>query len=534
MNDLENLELPEHIDILDFFPHEEYRQYQKQTILEIRDYFKAGYEFVILESPTGSGKSAIGLTTGLYYNKAYLLTSQKILQTQYENEYASSDIKILKGKNNYPCIFLDGKETCDNGFCLIGKCPVRSDCFYEIAKREAMGSKIALMNYTYFLNVMKYTTVFKERNVLILDEAHNVEKILMGFIEFSFSTAYLSRLGITSKIPDYENVSQYIPWMIEVQKKINQLMATIVDQLAKFKEESTLYEDKIKELSKEIEMLERLNDKVQNFLDSYNQTEWIFDIAVNEKLKRKTITFKPLTVSYFARSFLFQYCDKKILMSATILDKDNFCKSLGIPFDKAIFIQNPSTFPASIRPIYLTNSGKMNKTEIDGALPNIVADINKILNHHNNEKGLIFTNTYKIAKYIQENLENNFKRRLMLHDENNRDDVLDKFMKSQGPKVLMSPSMYEGIDLKDDLARFVVIVKIPYLFLGDKQIKRRMETDYDWYIWKAALILVQAAGRGVRHKEDECTTYIMDSGTRWFLMKNKKFFPQYFLDAIKN
>ena len=172
-------------DILDFFPHDDYRKYQKQTILETRDYFKAGYEYIIIESPTGSGKSAIGLTAGLYYNKGYLLTSQKILQNQYENDYASNDIKILKGKGNYPCVFLDGSEMCDNGFCLIGKCPIRSECTYEIAKRQAISSKVVLMNYAYFLNIMNYTTVFNKRRVLSLAEAHNVEKLLLGFIEFN-------------------------------------------------------------------------------------------------------------------------------------------------------------------------------------------------------------------------------------------------------------------------------------------------------------------------------------------------------------
>ncbi len=521
-------------DILEFFPHDDYRKYQKQTILEIRDYLKAEYEYVILESPTGSGKSAIGLTAGLYYNKGYLLTSQKILQTQYENDYASNDIKILKGKNNYPCVFLDGREMCDNGFCLVGKCPIRGECTYEIAKRQAIASKIALMNYTYFLNIMNYTSVFKKRNVLILDEAHNIEKILMGFIEFNFSTFLLSRLGVTSKIPDYKTVAEYIPWMEKILIKVNKLMGILSSELKEIKIDYESHTERIKEIKKELDALDRQRDRMNTFLDSYSHTEWIFDLTENVKLRRKVITFKPLTVSYFANDFLFQFCDKKILMSATILDKDAFCNSLGIDREKAVFIQNPSTFPIENRPIYLTNSGKMNKKTIDATLPNIVRDVQKVLEYHEGQKGLIFTHTYKIANHIRLNLKSPLRRRLMLHDDKNRDQVLNTFMQSKGPNVLVSPSMYEGIDLKDDLARFVIIVKIPYLFLGDKQIKRRMEIDYDWYVWKAALILVQAAGRGVRHEKDECTTYIMDSGFRWFMTKNGYLFPEYFTSAIQN
>lgn len=142
--------------------------------------------------------------------------------------------------------------------------------------------------------------------------------------------------------------------------------------------------------------------------------------------------------------------------------------------------------------------------------------------------------TYKIAHYIQENIDPRFKERIVLHDSENRAEILKIFMETNEPKVLVTPSMTEGVDLKDDLARFVVIVKLPYMYLGDKQIKKRMEIDPEWYRWKTALTLIQAAGRGVRHEKDFCTIYIMDSQFGYFLKQNMKFFPKYFVDAIKN
>lgn len=142
--------------------------------------------------------------------------------------------------------------------------------------------------------------------------------------------------------------------------------------------------------------------------------------------------------------------------------------------------------------------------------------------------------SYRIANYIKENIDPKYQSRLILHDSESRIGALKVFLEAKEPKVLITPSMTEGVDLKDDLARFVVIVKLPFMFLGDKQIKKRMELDNEWYKWKTALTLVQAAGRGVRHEKDFCTIYIMDSQFNYFLKQNRKFFPQYFVDAIKN
>ncbi len=40
------------------------------------------------------------------------------------------------------------------------------------------------------------------------------------------------------------------------------------------------------------------------------------------------------------------------MITATILDKDDFCKSVGLPSDEAKFIHVPSGFPLQNRPIY--------------------------------------------------------------------------------------------------------------------------------------------------------------------------------------
>lgn len=517
-------------DVLQFFPHTTFRPFQKETIVEIKDFLESEeIENVVLESPTGSGKSAIAICLGLYFKSAFLLTSQKILQDQYTKDYSSNRVCVLKGRNNYPCKFIEG-FTCEDSYCSTKECPVKPECYYEIAKLKAVESHVALMNYKYFLCITNFTGTFPDRKLLICDEAHSLDDECMSFVEFNFSSFYLSKLGITAKIPVYDKLYDYVVWLQTILIKIKERKKEVQDRL----KNKFLDVEIISELQKELENLTDQGQRVQSFLDSRDKVEWIFDISVNEKLRSKTISFKPLTVGYFAKRLIFRHAEKKLFMSATILDKESFCKNLDIDVSKTKFIQVPSTFSPDIRPVILTRSGFLGKNDIDKSLPKVVSDVARILDFHDNVKGLIHTHTYKIAHYIKDNIEERLKNRIVLHDSETRTETLNQFILTEEPKVLVTPSMTEGIDLKDDLARFVVIVKLPFMFLGDKQVKMRMEIDNDWYKWKTALTLVQASGRGVRHENDNCTIYIMDSQFSSFLKQNSKFFPKYFVEAIKN
>ena len=69
----------------------------------------------------------------------------------------------------------------------------------------------------------------------------------------------------------------------------------------------------------------------------------------------------------------------------------------------------------------------------------------------------------------------------MTHDSTNRELVLQARENCTKPSVLISPSMMEGVDLSGDKSRFQIICKIPFPFLGDKVVQKRMKLHKDWY-----------------------------------------------------
>ena len=92
---------PNKID--DNFPMEEFREGQREAIEYAVDKFNAGKRVVIIEAPTGSGKSAIGMTIANMANRSYYLTITKQLQDQLTQDF--EEIVELKGRNAYPCTF---------------------------------------------------------------------------------------------------------------------------------------------------------------------------------------------------------------------------------------------------------------------------------------------------------------------------------------------------------------------------------------------------------------------------------------------
>jgi Rad3-related DNA helicase len=212
------------------------------------------------------------------------------------------------------------------------------------------------------------------------------------------------------------------------------------------------------------------------------------------------------------------------------LNKDAFCDNLGIKREDAAFISIPSPFPVDNRPIYHFPVGKMSAKEIDKTLPQLVEVVKEILKQHKGQKGIIHCHSYKIANHIKRKIRS---KRLLSHDSSNRDIVLEEHKLSKKDSVLLSPSMSEGVDLKGDLSRFQVICKVPYPYLGDEIVKKRMYKRKTWYPLQTAKSIVQSVGRSVRSKDDEAVTYILDSDWSMFYGRNKHFFPDDFKRCLK-
>lgn len=534
-----------------YFPHPKIRTTQSEAIQKILDaYINKGKRYVVLEAGTGVGKSAIGMTVSRYMNNnvdtsfseehsegTYFLTTQKILQEQYVKDFGKprGNMCSIKSSSNYQCSY-HKKNTCQESQRLLKTEDSKSrffkacvfNCKYKNEKKEFLESVESVTNFPYFVTEAAYSGKISPRKFLVIDEAHNAEAELSRFIEVKVSERFCKS---TLKLEWPSETTQYkvVKWIRETY------YPKAKSQLSHF--ESVLQKTGIKQriteftkISRQYDMLSSHVEKMSIFLSNYNKDNWIMEKIPSDGRSQRKFSFRAIDISGFANSYLTRLGKRVLFMSATILDKTTFCKSLGLDESDVEYISIETPFPVENRPVYFYPIGSMSAKSINYSLPKMVSAIREILKTHKNEKGIIHCHTFKIANYIKKNIRS---KRLLVHTSEDRDIVLDKHIKSKEPTILLSPSMSEGVDLKDDLSRFQIIVKIPYPYLGDPLIRKRMNKWEKWYPLQTAKTVMQAAGRSVRSDSDTATTYILDSDWERFFSRNRSLFPDSFKRSIK-
>ena len=392
-----------------------------------------------------------------------------------------------------------------------------------------MESPESITNFSYFMAETTYSGKLLPRDVLVIDEAHNSDSELSKFIEVSISEKFAQTV-LNLQMPKTLNTERAaFDWIKNVY--ITKLTSHLKHIEAMFEQHAGLRE-KVKEfdaLSRQIEMLDKHMCKVNRFIELFDEDNWVFNISETEDQKTRRLEFKPIDISPYSEQSLFRFGRKVLMLSATILNQRAFCESLGISLEDSAFITLPSPFPVENRPVLVSSIGKMSAGEIDNTLPKLAEAVRQILAAHPNEKGIIHCHSYKVANYLMKNIKS---KRLLTHKSEDREDVLNQHISSKEPTVLVTPSMTEGVDLKGNLSRFQIICKVPYPYLGDKLVQKRMRKWSWWYPLQTAKTIIQSLGRSIRSADDHAVSYILDSDWDRFYGQQRDMFPESFRDSI--
>ena len=561
-----------------YFPHPYMRDKQEKVLGEIEQAIKSGFKNIFLEAPAGFGKSPVAIALARYLGSSHICTATKDLQAQYSRDFPF--IREVKGKSNFICIIKDEMgldETCNYGPCLkddgydciyktkLGDYKVQGEgtkyetveldhfaqkkyidkmksqsriiqldwkpCHYYHQKWIALKSSHTIYNYKYFLSDLFYSNSIQKRQLLVLDEAHTVESEVADFKSFAIFNEGIASFLPKLSIP-YEKEYDIETW-IAFGNELREKLLIFIDKASTILEKNIeQYPFTEKNLIDAITKEKNLTTVIEDMRS--NKDNWIvtnIEKAANNQLRKVLVT--PIDVSSYFKDIL----DKgsmSLFMSATILSKDYLCKIGGIKSDQVKFIRvHESNFPLKNRPIYLMNIAWLNAKTMNQSLPAIANAVNNIMTTHKNEKGIIHTTSYSQLRFIKENIsKENAIRLIETGSKFDRNEMLEKHYKSSKPTVLISPSLYLGVDLKDNLSRFQIIVKVPYADLTDRKISVMKQRDPNWYTWNTILKLVQAYGRSIRSKEDFANTYILDSSITFLLKQAKEMSPKWFSDAI--
>lgn len=486
-----------------------------------------------------SGKSNIGLTYANYINgKSFILTPQKILQEQYEDSFRpikAIDLASFYGRSNYNC---KPKGTnCSIGGLVKPRC---KDCPYNNARDIAANSDNTVMNYSLAIGVWAYTDLFADdgvpmkRDLLILDEAHTLERHLVDFDALAitewrctkYDVKWRTQSTLKAAVKYMEDV--YLPGMRKAVEKL-----TYDTEYSRDKPPSDLTSKELKALQELANLEEHVYEQAAVYTGAaLPELEQNF-VLVNDP---KQFMFKRLSGAYSFNGIVEPMANQFLFMSSTIMSMEGFCADIGIDPNDAAFLSLGSEFDPENRPVYYMPQMKMNYKWQDNtnrkARKDMLANVQQLCEIHNGESGIIHTGNFKIAEWLVENL--NISQQIFHHNPDSGDDrtaVIKAFMGSPKPGVLISPSCTEGLDLKGDLGRFAIFAKVPYGFLGDQWIKARMEMSNEWYQRQAIIDMIQGGGRVVRGMDDHGYVYILDASFSYLMSNTHNQIPQWWKDA---
>lgn len=531
------------MSIIDKFPLETPRKSQVQVLDAIEKAFKDGYRNVLLEAPVGSGKSAIAVACAKHYGATHILTPRKSLQNQYWSDFHKESLVTMKGRNAYPCtadkddpVFYDevvdtiergkiilvpaGRNTCAEGPCITSveakrvcvdgyynennEYCERFPCPYNVAIDVAQKNAIIVHNLHSFIFQTYYAGRFIKRSLLVIDECHEIEGIIRDFMKKNVSIPLLIEDEDLPVIDDFKMLEEWTGYF-----------AQFADKFA----------------DEKLEQFETLMEDLVN-LSSVVEDKYTVEIEKDERKKRTSFIFTPMSIGNMAKNYLYNFGEKVLLMSGTVYNKDQYCRLNGLRPEETCFIRIGSSFPVGNRPIYLKEKYTVDTSHAhwDSNFKQLVTNIKTIMEAFPDKKGLIHSPSYYAGLALYNALRDT--GRIMTHDKDNFQTKLTEFYKTDKPMVFMSPICQQGVDFKGDKATFQMILRVPYPSTADAFMSKKVKEDFPYYNYQALIVFGQMIGRINRSEDDFGVTVLMDERFRKFITRNKSILPKWLTDAV--
>jgi Rad3-related DNA helicase len=545
-------------DILSFFPTNDHikgpRKSQTQVLEAIDKAFKDGYKNVLLEAPVGSGKSAIAMAAAGFYGGAHILTPRKSLQDQYLEDFQElGNMALMKGRNAYPCTYPSqdksleynrvikliqqggiaqpspGQRTCDKGECknngqAFQLCtgsvwdsraqemiPGEYPCPYHVAIDVAQRKPTVIHNLHSFIFQSYFAGRFEPRQIMIIDECHEIEDIVRGFAEVKITIKMLFEEGLIPTRQECKTLTQWGTWFSQfVERFSNRQRIDGTTERGDFEE--TI-------------------DKMTAFSDSFGE-EFVFRTEPGEDGRSTRFVFIPKNIGHLVSTYLLNYGDKRLLMSGTIYNKALFCQKNGLVESETCFMRIGSSFPLENRPIYFKDDYKVDTSHKtwDKNFVEMIQKIVKVMNIFDDAKGLIHTPSYQASLTIYNALKST--GRVMMHTKDDFNAKLNEFYNSRNQryfcllsvsKVLISSTI--GPDSKSYYEFRMRTPLIPF-------VEHLVKEDFPKYNHQALVVFGQQIGRVNRADDDYGVTVLMDERFGKFLSRNRNILPKWLMDGV--
>lgn len=472
------------------------RQGQERAIeLLSRNWDK--YDVFVVEADVGEGKSKIAewisrwvssRRSGIAENSCLVGVPNNVLLDQYLSSCKGFD--TIRNQERYGCLNHETWSCAERkkqmGACCrsaSGSYYAKDACPYLRDLRRSRASQKMVATYHAIL------AHGLRRDVLVLDEAHNVRPMLQ---EMAAVRLWRREYGF----PRMREVRDVLTWLEEIGPTEDSRIELL---------RSTMYGAK---------------------------PEYMVDVSPQEWRGKPAdcISLIPVDVRTRTSPLWGKDVRKIVLMSATLNRLD--VVNLGLDRRRVMYIELPSSIPPENRPIVYHPVADMRYSGRESSARRMAQWIlDEFLPAHESEKGLVHA-TYAVARMLEDAARTSSSpqaRRLMFHSATNKAQVLRGFMEAAptAGSVLVGSGMEEGLDLAGDLARFQLITQVPRPSVADPATAWLAEHKPEEYEWEVVRKLRQMCGRVCRGPEDWGVTVIADRSFQYRELKSSFLGPSW-------
>ncbi|MDX1795648.1 MAG: ATP-dependent DNA helicase [Hydrogenovibrio sp.] len=432
-------------------------------------------------------------------------------------------------------------------FCQANGCHADTDCFYPKIKQEAIESQVLVVNHHLFcadlaLRENGFGELLPEADVYVFDEAHQLPDIAAQFLGFSLSRGQLEELArdiknaIKQESPESVEVIDQTKLLEEAIQKFNQALGkwerrwnweefelsksgiktleAVRNQLTRLIEQIKPLVERGKSLSATYKRTQEFESQLNTWLtsSSENKIRWVESSQVRFRLH-----LTPLSVADPFSRQRDLLGGAWIFTSATLSINhsfDYFIQRLGLqdakahqwesPFDyeHQALIYHPVGLPDPKSPDYV-------KICLRAVWPLLIAS-----------KGcafLLFT-SHKALLEAKGILAQHWQGTLLSQGDAPKSELLEKFKQSDEAILLGTSSFWEGVDVKGNDLKLVMIDRIPFIPPDDPVVQAResalkqkgLNGFFHFQIPEATIALKQGAGRLIRSTEDRGVLVLCD------------------------
>lgn len=436
--------------------------------------------------------------------------------------------------------------------CIGQKCEYFSECWVTKMRQKAFDSDVIVVNHALlFANLAlesdEIGRVFPEFSILILDEAHEVEEIAADYFGKRISNYqvedFLRQFHIT-----YPGATHYSPTLRKLERAAGDFFSSFPGKdgrysLNSFQSSEWVRTDLREELNREYQefdsalkllyhQLEQDRERppeastlIRRLDQSLVTLEELFQMESNDHVywfersgRGVFLSLTPINVAAILREKLFERTDTVVLTSATLTTHGNFeyiKERLGIP--EPLEIAVPGEFDYAEQTIFYVPKQIPEPRSAD-YFQHALSETRMILSFTEGHAFLLFTSFRQMDRMYQA-LREEGKFPLLRQGEMPKASLLEVFKSTPSSVLCATSSFWQGVDVRGDALRAVVIDKLPFQVPTEPLVAARAEQlrqegrdpFMDYMIPAAIIALKQGLGRLIRSHQDRGVLAVLDS-----------------------